>query len=768
MSPTDLKSSRMLAAFVAAMVVLTLAGAAIPAQAQTPTVIHTFEASGTPQNPYSWAIAQGRDGNLYSTTCATTGGTSVVFNTTTSGTLTVVHTTSPSCSYGVTLGTDGNFYGVTSSGGTDNVGEVYKVTPAGVVTVLHSFTAGADGSVPIAPPIEGTNGIFYGTTTSITVPNSTAYSVTSAGVFKTLHTFTGTDGQNVYGELVQGTDGNFYGATAAGGTSNDGVIFKMTPTGTVTVLHNFAGTNGAVAYWGLIQGTDGNFYGTTNQGGASGAGVVFKITSSGTYTVLHNFTGSAGGNLPRSSLVQATNGTLYGVTSYLSGPFNFGTIYSITTSGVFTTLYSFPNQSTNGGQPSSPLRQHTNGLLYGTSYIGGDLSCPSVENDGENVEVVGCGTIYSMNIGAKPFVALSPTSGKVGTKVGIMGQGFDSASVVKFGGVKATSVTLLGTNYITATVPAGAIDGKVTVSTGTTTLTSTQTFIVHNSWSIGKAMPTGTARSSAAVLGGQIYVIGGLNESGTVISNVQIYNPTTNTWSTGTELPTVTQNSSAAVVNNILYLFGGDNGVTTPTNAVWAYNPSTKKWTSKAAMPTARNGTLAVMENNIVYVMGGNLGGGANFVATVESYDPATDTWKMEASMDGAKDFPGGGLIGTTIVAADGSPSGSEVTGDTEGYGAATNKWTELTADPTARTGPCSGAIGSTLYDASGYINNGGAATTVNESFSLSAKWTTTLLPIPQGTIYPASAVANGQLYCFGGSAVVNQKAVNNVQIYQP
>jgi N-acetylneuraminic acid mutarotase len=137
--------------------------------------------------------------------------------------------------------------------------------------------------------------------------------------------------------------------------------------------------------------------------------------------------------------------------------------------------------------------------------------------------------------------------------------------------------------------------------------------------------------------------------------------------------------------------------------------------------------------------------------------------------MDGAKDFPGGGLIGTTIVVAGGSPAGSEVTGDTEGYDAATNKWTELAADPTARTGPCSGAINGILYDISGYINNAGAATTVNESFNLSTKkWTTTLAKIPQGTMFPASVVANGQLYCFGGWAVVNSTAVNNVQIYQP
>ena len=127
------------------------------------------------------------------------------------------------------------------------------------------------------------------------------------------------------------------------------------------------------------------------------------------------------------------------------------------------------------------------------------------------------------------------------------------------------------------------------------------------------------------------------------------------------------------------------------------------------------------------------------------------------------------GLIGSSIVVSGGSPQPGSITGDTESYDATTNSWSEQTADPTARTGQCAGVSGSTLYDAGGYINNGGGAITVNESFNLSAnKWTTTLLAIPQGTMFPASAVANGQLYCLGGWAAINGTVIDNVQIYQP
>ena len=482
---------RTIAAFAAATVVLTLAVAAIPAQAQTPTVIYSFPGGSEPANPNAEAIAQGRDGNLYTTTAyggtvgQTGGGT--VFKITPGGTVTVVYPETSSLGpyggaypySGVTLGTDGLFYGTNYYGGTGGHGEVYKVTAAGVVTPLHSFAGTGDGANPFSAPIEGTNGVFYGTTSSITATvNSTAYSVTSGGTFNTLHTFTGTDGQNVYAPLVQGTDGNFYGNTAAGGTG-DGVIFKMAPSGAVTVLHTFAGTDGSNASYPLIQASDGNFYGTTSTGGSSNAGVVFKITAGGTYNVIYNLNGTTDGAGPSSGLVQATNGKLYGVTENLN--VGLGTIFSVTTSGTFTTLYSFTAADyPDGGYPVSPLIQHTDGLLYGTTYVGGSPSngCESLlYPGGEPTYYNGCGVFYKLNVGLGPFVSLLPRSGKEGAVIGILGQGFTSASVVKFDGVTAVSTTH-GSTFISATVPAGALTGSVTVTTGATTRTSNKAFRV--------------------------------------------------------------------------------------------------------------------------------------------------------------------------------------------------------------------------------------------------------------------------------------------------
>jgi uncharacterized repeat protein (TIGR03803 family) len=463
------KSFRIGTALVLAMLVLAVAGAVVPAQAQTYTVIHDFTGfAPDAATMNAQAIAQGRDGNLYSTTefggNGPGGGT--VFSVTPSGTLTVVNNVGFVPRSGVTLGTDGNFYG-TDYDGPISYGQVYKVTPAGVETVLYNFTGTGDGAFPSSAPIEGTDGKFYGTATGVS-GLSTAYSVTSGGVFTTLHNFTAAEGQYVYAGLVQGTDGNFYGVAWAGGPSPGwGTIFKMTKAGAVTVLHNFTNTDGYQPATPLIQASDGNFYGVASQGGFYGC--IFKITSNGTYTVLHSFaTTTLEGENPSSSLVQATDGKLYGVTQN-GGTLGGGTIYSITTTGTFSVLYNFDGtNTTNGYNPMAPLRQNTNGTLYGGTDNGGtSTNC-----------TLGCGVVYSLDMGLGPFVNLVSTSGKEGVKIGILGQGFTSASVVKFGGVQATTIMRTGTTFINATVPAGALTAAVTVTTGATTLTSPQTFKV--------------------------------------------------------------------------------------------------------------------------------------------------------------------------------------------------------------------------------------------------------------------------------------------------
>jgi uncharacterized repeat protein (TIGR03803 family) len=276
-------------------------------------------------------------------------------------------------------GVDGNFYGTTEYGGTSNGGTVFKITPAGKVTTLHTFGI-ADGSSPFAGLVLASNKKFYGTTSSGgTNGDGTVFAITAAGKLTTLHSFNGADGGFPAAVLVQATNGNFYGTTLSGGANGDGTVFAMTPAGKLSTVYAFGGADGAGPEAGLVQDANGNFYGTTRYGGAkggscsdvAGCGTVFEITAAGKLTTLYSFcaqTGCPDGSFPSAGLVQATNGNFYGTTS-TGGVNGNGTVFEISAGGTLTTLYSFCSQAgcADGSSPEAGLIGATNGNFYGTT-----------------------------------------------------------------------------------------------------------------------------------------------------------------------------------------------------------------------------------------------------------------------------------------------------------------------------------------------------------------------------------------------------------------
>jgi len=741
--------------------VLAVAAATV-AHAQTFKVLYNLGSkAGDPYNPESGTrIAQGRDGNLYATGISGGAtGNGAAFKITPSGKLTVLYSfcSQSGCSDGqaplggLTLGTDGNFYGTTELGGPADFGIVYKMTPSGTLTVLYTFTGGADGRAPQAPPVEGLDGNFYGTTPygGSSASCGTIYKITPSGTFSVLYTFVNasTDACEPFAPLVLGTDGNFYGTATYGHY----VTFRITPSGKYTPL-SLNGVTLYGMYGPLIQGTNGFFY------GGDSANHIFKMSGNGSATILYTLNGTTDGNQPYDGVEQASDGNFYGTTQ--SGgtsndcSSNLGTcgvLFKVTPRGSYTVLHDF--EDPDGYEPDAII-QHTNGIIYGQATFGGTATG---------------GTFWSWSAQLHPFISLLPYSGKVGSRVGILGQGFSSSSVVKFNGVQATKVKRTGSTFLMATVPAGASDGFVTVTTGATKLTSMKKFTVHNSWAAGAGIPTPVNfPAGTGAIGSKIYVVGGGTAGGNIATN-QVYNTATNTWSTEAALPTATAGGAAAVVHNILYIFGGYvSSNETPTNAVWAYNPTTNAWTALANLPTARGSNTAVVNGTTVYVIGGN--GSTLRLNTVEAYDTITNTWTEEAPLLVGKSAPASGLLGSTIVAADGDTTSGD-TGDNEGYDVSTNTWSPLTSDPAPRNASCYGPLSGLLYVAGG-SNSGEVQQSVNESFSLNGnRWDTSLAAMPQATIAPGSAVTGGLLYCIGGSSsgqIGQGTLYNNVQIYQP
>ncbi|HMA28489.1 MAG TPA: choice-of-anchor tandem repeat GloVer-containing protein, partial [Thermoanaerobaculia bacterium] len=267
-------------------------------------------------------------------------------------------------------GSDGDFYGTTHGGGANGYGTVFKITPAGELTTLHSFAGFPAGAGPDAGLVQGSDGDFYGTTGGGGAGSyGTVFKITPAGELTTLYSFAGNDGAFPRGPLVQVSDGDFYGTTPGGGASGYGTVFKIRPTGELTTLHSFAGFPvGSSPGAPLVQGTDGDFYGTTGGGGANGAGTVFKITPAGELTILYSFVGFPDGSGSGAGLAQATDGNFYGTTGG-GGVFGLGTIFKITPAGELTTLYSF--KRIEGAHPYAGLIQATDGNFYGTTFDGG-------------------------------------------------------------------------------------------------------------------------------------------------------------------------------------------------------------------------------------------------------------------------------------------------------------------------------------------------------------------------------------------------------------
>jgi uncharacterized repeat protein (TIGR03803 family) len=446
------------------------------AGAQTFRVAHAFNGTDG-ANPYAGMI-QGTDGYLYGTT--TGGGMNFsgnVFKMTRGGKVTSIYDfcSLPNCADGeipvtsLTRGNDGNFYGTTQSGGTKGgFGTIFKLTPAGVLTTLHSFS-GQDGAAPYSPLLLASNGDFYGTTNEgAQYGAGSFFTITPAGVLTTLHNFCSlgscSDGQSPVGPLIQGRDGSIYGTTYAGGdyaacnVDGCGIVYKIDLSGNMTTLHTFQVSDGDYPSTGVILGANGTLYGTTNSGGANSDGTVFSIDSGGTFTTIYNFGGSDG--VGPSSMLLGSDGNFYGTTLYGGTEFPRGSAFELTPDGTLSNLHTFDGKH---GKNPYGLVQDTNGVLYGTAYFGG---------------ASGNGIIFKVSTGLAPFVAMQPTSGNVGMAVTILGASLKGARAVSFNGTLA-AFTVVSASEIIANVPAGASSGALTVTTSKgATLKSSGEFVV--------------------------------------------------------------------------------------------------------------------------------------------------------------------------------------------------------------------------------------------------------------------------------------------------
>jgi uncharacterized repeat protein (TIGR03803 family) len=309
------------------------------------------------------------------------------------------------------------------------VGVAYSATltaVGGVYPYTWTITAGSlpngltlyndTGVIRGIPTLAGTSDFTIKVADSETPPGSVTapLSITIAPPLRTftvMHSFSGPDGKNPAAPLVLGSDGNLWGTTYYGGPTSDwGTIFKITPSGTLTMVFPFSsptyhGSNPV----GMVQAGDGSFYGVTSYGGRGTMGTIFRLTLS-SFDVLYNFCSQQNcvdGQNP-AYLMQASDGNFYGMNA-VGGSNGSGDFYQFKPNGTLTVRYSF-NSGTSGRGPFVALVQGHDGQLYGTAPQGG------AHNQGTVFKITSNGTFTLLHSfcsagncadGASPYAGLA-------------------------------------------------------------------------------------------------------------------------------------------------------------------------------------------------------------------------------------------------------------------------------------------------------------------------------------------------------------------------
>jgi len=383
-----------------------LVAAGLPAHATTVTRVFPFTDT-TGYQPLA-PLLQASDGNFYGTTAiggddgtgCINGCGGTVFKLTPQGQYTVLHTFAWGSAAapwanghqpqgGLVEGPDGYLYGTTYTGGYQfsSYGIIYKISKSGDFLKLHDMCPVSpcpDGANPQGLLAVGPDGYLYGTTTTpIIAPR--IFRISTTGNYAAVASFFNTSMGTPQNGMILATDGNFYGATNV-------AIYRFTPGVGLTPMHIFVSSEGISGNGPLIQAADGNLYGVMYEGGAHSAGTVFKMSLAGDFQKILDLTGAVEGVYPN-GLVQAPDGTLWGTTSNTGGANLGGAVYSISTAGAF--LQATFLTATTGLGSKATLLLASDGKLYGTTSASGP-------NSG--------GTIFVVDAGLAP-----PFPGEAGT-----------------------------------------------------------------------------------------------------------------------------------------------------------------------------------------------------------------------------------------------------------------------------------------------------------------------------------------------------------------
>jgi len=521
---------------------------------------------------------------------------------------------------------DGNLYGTTLEGGANHQGAIFRTTPAGIVTLLVSFDRTNNGAQPYAGVVQGpANGNFYGTTsTGGTNGNGTVFMMTPAGALTTLLSFAGTNGAQPYGRLLVNTNtGDMLGTTLNGGQYNLGTVFLLTPAGQLSTLFSFDGvTNGAHPSAGLMVSTNGNFYGVTRAGGSHGAGTIFTLrlaappTTQFSLTNLYSFTGGSDGLSPQAELVRSlVDGSLYGTTAGGGSGLN-GTVFRISQGGAFATVASF--SQTNGATPYARLLRSQNGSFYGSTISGGSHNGGTLFNVSPGGNIT---TLYEFTAGTdggSPYAGLA--AGTNGNAYGVTFAGgrngfgtiYELSGFLPFIIMQPTALVVTNGDTASFTASAGgssplsyqwqhnatnlANGGRISGATSTNLVITGATVADAGTYSLVVTNPFGSVTSSGAAL------------AVAVAPTIKITTPSQNSVVKKAALTVKGTASGNVAISQVHYQLN-DNGwfLATPSSG-WS------NWSAKVTLPPGTNTIQAYAEDITGFL---SLTGSVSFVCGI-------------------------------------------------------------------------------------------------------------------------------------------------------
>jgi uncharacterized repeat protein (TIGR03803 family) len=507
------------------------------------------------------------------------------------------------------LASNQKLYGLTSHGGTNNLGVLFEYDPAtNIYTKKFDFSGTTDGALPFGSLVQTSSGKLYGMTSAGGVHNTGVifnYDPVTSVFSKKLDFDAFVSGSAPNGSLLEVQNGKLYGMTSTGGANNLGVLFEYdTATTVFTDKLDFAGSaNGANSMGSVIQTNTGKLYGLTSAGGLNNLGIVFEYDpATSAFTNKIDFDGPTTGANPNGSLLEAANGKLYGMTLN-GGTLGNGLIFEFDTlSATCTDKLDF--SSVNGANPYGSLIQGVNGKLYGVTYTGG------LNRDGVLFEFDPQSLLYSDKVD--------------------MNGALD-------GGIPAGALMLASNGLLYGTATTGGTGG-IGVLFSFDTTTSTYTKLVDFNGAGNGFSPRG---SLIQATNGKLYGLttgGGVNDAGVIFE----YDPLTSSFAKRMDFDPVSsglspQGTLLQATNGKLYGMTYQGG-TSNDGTLFDFDLNTSTFTKLLDFDGTNNGANpqgALIQTSTGKLYGLTAGGGTAGLGVLYEFDPATNTYAKKIDLNG-------------------------------------------------------------------------------------------------------------------------------------